>query len=232
VVSESTSFASAGGAGGAGDLDRGLDHLKAMVAAAARGDAEDGVSERPAAVEPSRDAAPSAAPMAVAPASAGTVPPMSDGPASRASSGRPTSALILGLAAAAAAIVVALVVFVPWRDPAGSVAALVAEAGVGAPVPANAPAAGILVITAVPWGEVVRVTGNDGSAADLPDDRVTPLRLWVAPGTHEAEVTVAGGGIVTCRVDVAEGSTHLCQARLPGRDVDGVEYFKEMGWWQ
>lgn len=47
---------------------------------------------------------------------------------------------------------------------------------------------GGLVITAVPWGEVVSVAGADGRMLDLPAVRTTPMRLELPPGRYEVTV--------------------------------------------
>jgi hypothetical protein len=79
---------------------------------------------------------------------------------------------------------------------------------------------------------VTRVTGADGAAAELPESRVTPLRLWVAPGRHQAEIVFGGGAVASCRVDVVEGGTHLCHVTRAEPAPSTADYWKEMGWWR
>jgi hypothetical protein len=115
------------------------------------------------------------------------------------------------------------------------VAAAATAPDVGAPPPSAGPRPGIVVITAVPWGEVKRVEAADGGLAELPANPVTPIRLWLAPGQHLAEVELAGGTLSTCAVEVTEGGTHPCRAAPPDEGeggVDATDYWKEMGWWQ
>jgi hypothetical protein len=100
------------------------------------------------------------------------------------------------------------------------------------PPPAAAgPAPGVLLVTATPWGEVSRVLRADGVTAELPEDRVTPLRLWLPPGSHDVEVALAGGERATCRVEVVSGGTNACRLE-PEERRTARQYWKEMGWWQ
>ena len=87
--------------------------------------------------------------------------------------------LMAGLAAAATVMAIAITVFVPAREPT---AAAAPAADVLVPPRSSGPAPGLLVVTAAPWGEVARLDGADGEPVELPAERTTPLRLWVAPG--------------------------------------------------
>ena len=98
--------------------------------------------------------------------------------------------LILGLAAAATVVAIAIAVFLPPPEPIA--AAEPAAADVIVPPRSSGPAPGLLVVTAAPWGQVRRLSGADGTPVELPVEHTTPLRLWVAPGLHHAEVTLAG----------------------------------------
>ena len=140
--------------------------------------------------------------------------------------------LMAGLAAAATVVAIAIAVLLPSQQP--TAAAEPAAADVYVPPPSSGPAPGLLVVTAAPWGQVTRLSGAEGTPVELPTERTTPLRLWVAPGLHHAEVTLAGGAVATCAVDVLTGGTHLCAATAvdEGAVPDGTDYFKEMGWWQ
>ena len=139
--------------------------------------------------------------------------------------------LMAGLAAAAAVIVIALAVFLPSHEPTVS-----AEPVTDLVVPpsASGPAPGLLVVTAAPWGLVSRLVGADGEAVTLPVDRMTPVRLWVEPGLYRAELSLAGGAVALCEVEVATGGTSRCVAEpvdaaaVPER----TDYFKEMGWFR
>jgi hypothetical protein len=131
------------------------------------------------------------------------------------------------LAAAIATVAIVGVALAPSRGPAAAAPAEPAPA----PLPrAVGPAPGTLVVTAAPWGEVVRLSGPDGGPVDLPENRVTPLRLWVAPGAHSAEIVLSGGESVTCSADVAEGGTHRCHVEMPDSSTI-TDYWKAVGWW-
>ena len=54
---------------------------------------------------------------------------------------------------------------------------------VATPLPVAA-AQGSLIIAAIPWAEVVSVTGANGQAVELPANRTTPLLLQLAPGRY------------------------------------------------
>ena len=137
-----------------------------------------------------------------------------------------------GLAAAATVMAIAIAVLLPAHEP--TAAAEPAVADVFVPPPSSGPVPGLLVVTAAPWGEVVRLTGADGTTLELPTERTTPLRLWVAPGRHHAELTLPDGAAATCEVDVVTGGTNLCAAAAmdEGTLPDSTDYFKEVGWWR
>jgi hypothetical protein len=136
-----------------------------------------------------------------------------------------------GLAVAVILAIVAIDGFLPSHQP--TTAAAPAAVDVIVPPRSSGPAAGLLVVTAAPWGQLSRLVGDDGAPIELAE-RTTPLRLWVSPGRYHAEVTLAGGGAATCDVDVATGGTQLCAATAVDEESlpDGTDYFKELGWWQ
>jgi hypothetical protein len=90
------------------------------------------------------------------------------------------------------------------------------------------------VVTAAPWAKVTRLTAVDGTTLELPGERVTPLRLWVPPGPHRAELVLPDGDVATCEVDVVAGATQLCRAMAPAPAAAAahVDYFKQVGWWR
>jgi hypothetical protein len=140
--------------------------------------------------------------------------------------------LMAGLAAAAIVVVLALVVFLPERQPVSAVQP--AAVDVIVPPRSDGPPPGLLVIAASPWGRVARLTGPEGVSIELPTERTTPLRLWVSPGRYHAELTLAAGEPAACEVDLASGDTRLCAAAAIDRKSvpDSNDYFKEMGWWR
>jgi serine/threonine-protein kinase len=141
-------------------------------------------------------------------------------------------AAMAGLAAAVVVVAIGIAVLAASHGPATMVEAAVPQPLV--PEAPGAPAPGLLVVTAAPWGRVLHVRGTEGEAIDLPADRVTPLRVWVAPGPHTVEIALAGGGSATCEVEVATGATQVCAAEPidVATRPDGDDYFKEMGWWR
>jgi serine/threonine-protein kinase len=96
---------------------------------------------------------------------------------------------------------------------------------------APAAAAGVLVIDAVPWGEVVRVVDASGAEVPLPDRRSTPLSVLVPPGVYQADLEPpGGGGLASCRTEVTASAAGRCRAELAAVTAD--DYFREAGWWR
>ncbi|MDX1382845.1 MAG: serine/threonine-protein kinase [Thermoanaerobaculia bacterium] len=90
---------------------------------------------------------------------------------------------------------------------------------------------GVLLVSALPWGEVVSVRERERGDVDLPASRITPFRLRLAPGAYDVQVTGPEGGEPwVCQAHVAAGATHICHAELA--EVSVTRYFKEMGWWR
>jgi serine/threonine-protein kinase len=166
-------------------------------------------------------------------ASTGPAPPIAPveaaPPAPPVARRRSTGGWVLLAASLAGLAVVAVLALFSTREPAAPPPPPVAVQ----PPPVEAgPAPGVLLVTAAPWGEVARVVGADGAMAELPADRATPLRLWVAPGRHDVEVALAAGEMGTCQVEVVSGGTHVCHVEAPAERGLATEYWKEMGWWQ
>ena len=142
--------------------------------------------------------------------------------------------------AALAALVVSLVVWA-WlaRERATSELAASTSSPADAAVepelqpsePVAAPT-GRLVVSASPWGELVKVTGGDGEPIETAPGGSTPLVLTLAPGEYEVQVARPGTDDAprSCRVTVAAEALEHCRVEL-GR-VTGLDYFKESGWWQ
>ncbi len=87
---------------------------------------------------------------------------------------------------------------------------------------------GTLVIDALPWGEVARVSDARGTAQPLPAERVTPLALPLAAGEYVVEVRhPAFPQTLTARVRVMaeRAQTHT----VVFRRVDAAEYFRRTG---
>jgi serine/threonine-protein kinase len=113
------------------------------------------------------------------------------------------------------------------RDPAaatGAATAAAAPAGLGS-------AEGLLVMDAVPWGEVVRVTDGEGRAVPLPAEASTPLALAVPAGAYTAEISSPVSlESRTCRAEVAAAGTARCATDF--YRLGALEYFQEAGWWR
>lgn len=105
------------------------------------------------------------------------------------------------------------------------------EARPVAPAPQAPPAEGVLVVDAVPWGEVIRVTGPGGRSVSLPADGSTPLALALEPGTYTVEVSNPESlESRMCRVDLEPSGTGRCSIEF--YRLEAVEYFQEAGWWE
>ena len=90
---------------------------------------------------------------------------------------------------------------------------------------------GLLVVDSQPWGEVVRVTDQEGQELELPDDRFTPLSLLLEPGRYRIEMTRPElEEVHTCDVVVEPETTSRCEPQLAALEVDDL--FRQTGWWQ
>jgi serine/threonine protein kinase len=140
----------------------------------------------------------------------------------------------LALAAAVLLAVFALAVAIAWIGWRRWISA--PAAGSGAPEaaasgPAAGPAEGLLVVDAVPWGEVLRVTDGEGTAVSLPEDAFTPLVLTVEPGSYTARISNPESiETLTCQAEVGAGDTARCSTEF--YRLEAVEYFQEAGWWR
>ena len=143
-----------------------------------------------------------------------------------------------GRLAVAAGVILAIAllalaaVWLGVRRGSGRVAgpAAVAETGAAAP-PGPGAAEGLLVMDAVPWGEVVRVTDGAGGSIALPDESSTPLVLPVPPGLYTVEISSPVSlESRTCRAEVAAAGSARCATEF--YRLEALEYFQEAGWWR
>jgi serine/threonine-protein kinase len=109
-------------------------------------------------------------------------------------------------------------------------AALSADLGTASSLPGSS--SGILVVEALPWGELVEVVDGAGQPVELPADRATPLKLLVPPGDYRAEVrrSAADAAPHPCSVTVAPASASVCLVEL--EPISAADYFTETGWWR
>ena len=101
-----------------------------------------------------------------------------------------------------------------------------------APAPVAPPPApkGSLVVDAVPWGEVTRITGPNGRVP-LAAGTFTPLYLPLAPGDYRIEVRHPEAEEPwICDLQISSGAESTCSGEF--ELVDVLEYFKKTGWWQ
>ncbi len=172
---------------------------------------------------PTRKMAPGerSAPVPVGERTAPTMP-IAVPPPAPASAPRRTSTVVFLVAAAA--VVVAALGGGAWllRDRLrGGTAATTSASG-------SAAATGLLVVHAVPWAEVVSVTGAGGNARPLPQPATTPLSLEVPPGSYTVAVRAPDTGKVTAMtVQVRAGETARCLAEV--KQVDAATFLSRMG---
>lgn len=96
--------------------------------------------------------------------------------------------------------------------------------------PQAPPAQGVLVADAIPWAEVMSVTGPEGRTVPLPPERSTPLALSVPVGDYAVELARPDAPEPTvCRTEVTDSGVARCTARFP--TPEPLEYFSEAGWW-
>ncbi|MFP3941526.1 MAG: protein kinase domain-containing protein [Thermoanaerobaculia bacterium] len=96
--------------------------------------------------------------------------------------------------------------------------------------PEAAPVEGLLVVDAVPWAEVVGVTGPEDRTVPLFAERSTPLALSVPVGSYTVELTRPDAAQpATCRAEVTGSGIARCTVRFP--TLEPLEYFNEAGWW-
>ncbi len=96
--------------------------------------------------------------------------------------------------------------------------------------PAPAPE-GSVVIDAVPWGEVTRITGPDGLELPGSVGAFTPLFLLLPPGSYEIELSHPDAEEPwICQLEVTADSQSTCRGEF--ELVEVLDYFKKTGWWR
>ncbi len=87
---------------------------------------------------------------------------------------------------------------------------------------------GQLAIDAAPWGEVIEITGGQGSVA-LPDDATTPLMLSLPEGNYQIVVR-SSGAAAPVRLNARVQRQQRVQARAQFTELDATSYFERSGW--
>jgi len=104
-----------------------------------------------------------------------------------------------------------------------------------ADVPANPPAQlessvqsrGTVVLDALPWAEVVRITDERGNRLEIPPNSFTPLTLMLPAGDYE--VALRNGSTRTAKIRVTNDGVSRMDPIDFGR-VDPADYFQRQGW--
>jgi len=91
----------------------------------------------------------------------------------------------------------------------------------------STPEAGVLVLDAVPWAEIVAIVAESGETQSLPSNPMTPITISLPPGQYE--VTMRNKTRRTIRVRLERGGVTQPDALDFGR-IDAAEYFKKLGW--
>jgi hypothetical protein len=134
----------------------------------------------------------------------------------------------------AGVLVLGLAIFLGWwlsRGPAGDQkeAPAVQTEQTNAPSPPAGVATGVLVVDAVPWGEIVEIVDGQGTRQPLGAERNTPLALTLPPGHYT----------ITLRNPHFPQPVSLTAEVLAGAEVRGVaeigrlteeELFRALGW--
>ncbi len=96
--------------------------------------------------------------------------------------------------------------------------------------PVRAPQAeGVLVLHAIPWGQVWRITNAQGEVLPLPADLVTPVRLSLPPGSYTVALKdPTRGAVTTVPIQVQAGGT--TRTVVPLRPVEPEAFLKQLGW--
>lgn len=138
--------------------------------------------------------------------------------------------LAAGVAAAAVAAVAVGVAVVRQRPgPAPRPTPVVAPTAPASPARAAPLPEGLLVVAAVPWGEVVSVRRDDGTEVAISADRATPLRLSVPAGRYTVTVRDPATGATASRTaDVAASLT--ARVVIQARPVSAEELLRRLGW--
>jgi hypothetical protein len=130
-------------------------------------------------------------------------------------------------------VVLILGVLVVWTVKRSAMQTSSSSATVDTASPAPAVVAvpsGRLVVDAVPWAKIVRITDTDGNAIPLPGDPYTPLVLTLEPGRYSVELSHPDLGDETqrCEVEVSAQAPGECRPELVKIEI--AQYLKEAGW--
>jgi hypothetical protein len=97
------------------------------------------------------------------------------------------------------------------------------------PAPAAVAAAGLLVLDALPWGEVVEVLDEQGRRQPVASNAYTPLVVSLPPGKYRVSIRNPDfPKAVTLSATVGASRTERRVAEF--RKVDAAEYFRRAGW--
>lgn len=139
--------------------------------------------------------------------------------------------LLVGLAAAvavAAALVMVLRKPGTRIEPQPTPAQVRATSRPATPGP-GAVGQGVLIVAAVPWGEVVSIRGEDGRAVGVAALQTTPLRVALPAGRYAVTVRDPASGRTSTRsVEVTAGQS--TRVVIEARPVSAEELLRRLGW--
>jgi hypothetical protein len=82
--------------------------------------------------------------------------------------------------------------------------------------------AGRLALDAMPWGELVTVTGSDGKTLPLPEQRITPLLLTLPEGDYTLALKAPDGATKQLSAKVTRGQLAVAELKLGSLDPDQI----------
>ncbi len=80
--------------------------------------------------------------------------------------------------------------------------------------------AGRLALDAMPWGELVTVTGSDGKTVSLPQQRTTPLLLTLPEGSYTLALKSPSGETREVGANVKRGQLSVAKLEFAALDAD------------
>ncbi len=80
--------------------------------------------------------------------------------------------------------------------------------------------AGRLALDAMPWGELVKLTGSDGKTVTLPEQRTTPLLLTLPEGSYTLALKSPGGETREVGANVKRGQLSVAKLEFAALDPD------------
>ena len=161
----------------------------------------------------------------IAPAPSAPLPPPAAVPGAAPAAPRRLLPIVLAVAAA----MVVVVAGISWLVKDRLAPSAGGQKGTATATATGAGTDGLLVVHAVPWAEVVSVTGSGGAAQPVPPKASTPLSLAVPAGTYTVAVrSPESGAVTTMTVQVRAGETARCLAEV-GK-VDTETFLAGMGW--